>query len=123
MTSTDPVPRRYDLSCEVDAYRHGWTLARFLAHRFRYHPPDLWKERIEHGAVRINGRVAAPADLVAKGDRIEYTILHAEPSVDFRFEILHEDEHLLAVAKSGTCASTAVETTSAAQSSPTPLPS
>ena len=101
MTPARPVPRRYDLACTVDAYRDGWTLARFLAHRFRYHPPDLWRERIAAGVVRIGGRVAAPDDPVRKGDRVEYTIVHAEPPVDFSFDVLHEDEHLLAVSKSG----------------------
>jgi RluA family pseudouridine synthase len=99
--TTGWVQRRYDLGCTVDAYRDGWELSRFLAHRFRYHPPEIWTERIVEGSVRINGRVAAPDDPVTKGDRVEYTLLHAEPPVDFAFEVLHEDEQLLAVAKSG----------------------
>src|SRR5262245_50982458 len=99
--TTASIPRRYDLGCTVDAYRDGWALARFLAHRFRYHPPGVWTERIVDGSVRINGRVASPDDPVTKGDRVEYTLIHAEPQVDFAFDVLHEDEHLLAVAKSG----------------------
>ncbi|MGH2570977.1 MAG: RluA family pseudouridine synthase [bacterium] len=99
--TTGWIPRRYDLACTVDAYRDGWPLARFLAHRFRYHPAGIWTERIVDGSVRINGRVASPDDPVAKGDRVEYTLVHAEPPVDFAFDVLHEDEQLLAVAKSG----------------------
>jgi len=101
MASTEPIPRRYDFHCQVDAYRHGWTLARFLTHRFRYHPARVWVERIAAGAVRINGLTAAPDSPLARGDRVEYTIIHAEPPVDFSYEILYEDEHVLAVAKSG----------------------
>ncbi|HMB67708.1 MAG TPA: RluA family pseudouridine synthase, partial [bacterium] len=96
-----PVPRRYDLSCQVDAYRHGWSLLRFLTHRFRYHPEDLWSERVREGAVRVNGEVADAHTTVRRGDRIGYTIVHAEPAVDFTHHILHEDDDLLAVAKSG----------------------
>jgi len=99
--SSTVAPRRYDLACTVDAYRDGWELARFLSHRFRYHPPGIWRERIAGGDVRINGRVAGPDDAVAKGDRIQYSIVHAEPPVDFSYEVLREDDHILAVSKSG----------------------
>jgi RluA family pseudouridine synthase len=94
-------PRTYQLSCEVDPYRDGWTLERFLSHRFRYHPSPIWVERMAAGAVRLNGVTAGPDAVVRKGDRIEYTVVHAEPEVDFRYEVLHRDETVLAVAKSG----------------------
>ena len=96
MTPPDPVPARYDLSCEVDLYRDGWTLHRFLVHRFRYHPPAVWDERIAGGAVRVNGHPAGAGTVLAAGDRVEYTIVHAEPAVDFEFEVLetpHFDIH------------------------------
>ncbi|MBZ0266706.1 RluA family pseudouridine synthase, partial [bacterium] len=94
-------PRLYELSCRVDPYRDGWTLLRFLTHRFRYHPEGLWRERVESGVVRVNGKAAGAEDLVRRGDRVEYEILHAEPDVDFAYEVLHEDDDLLAVSKSG----------------------
>jgi len=94
-------PRRYELSCRVDPYRDGWTLLRFLTHRFRYHPEGLWRERVEEGAVRVNGDVAGPEHAVRKGDEIGYVIRHAEPEVDFAYDVLHEDDDLLAVSKSG----------------------
>jgi len=101
MSNPSPEPQRYELSCSVDPYRDGWALAEFLSHRFRYHPPELWRERLADGAVRVNGEVAGADTVVRKGDRIEYTIWHAEPAVDFRHEVLHEDGALLAVSKSG----------------------
>ncbi|HET9886452.1 MAG TPA: RluA family pseudouridine synthase, partial [bacterium] len=82
-------------------YRDGWSLREFLSHRFRYHPPAIWDERIEAGAVRVNGTRAGGERLLAVGDRISYSLVHAEPEVDFRFTILHEDDDCLAVAKSG----------------------
>jgi RluA family pseudouridine synthase len=96
-----PARRRYDLACEVDPYRHGWTLAEFLRARFRYHPPEIWRERIAEGAVRVNGAVVDAEAVVSRGDRVEYTIWHAEPDVDFTHTVLYEDDAVLAVAKSG----------------------
>lgn len=93
--------RRYDLSCRVDPYRDGWTLLEFLATRFRYHARDLWETRLAEGAVRVNGETAAAGRVVHGGDRVDYFIWHEEPPVDFRYAILHEDDAVLAVAKSG----------------------
>lgn len=99
--ATTERSRHYTLSCFVDAYRAGWTLRAFLGHRFRYHPPAIWEERIEAGAVRVNGVRANGDTIVAGGDRVSYSLVHAEPAVDFHLTVLHEDEDCLAVAKSG----------------------
>ncbi len=101
MSDAAREPRRYDLSCEVDPYRSGWSLQEFLAHRFRYHPWEVWAQRIGAGDVRVNGCVAAADTIVTAGDRVVYSVLHAEPPVDFDHVVLHEDEHVLAVSKSG----------------------
>ena len=93
--------RRYDLSCTVDPYRDGWTLHAFLAGRFRYHSPSLWTERIAEGIVRVNGEPAPAGRIVHARDRIDYFVWHEEPPVDSRYVVLHEDDHVLAVAKSG----------------------
>jgi RluA family pseudouridine synthase len=93
--------RRYDLSCAVDPYRDGWTLAGFLEHRFRYYPSEVWAARLAEGAVTVNGDVAGAERVVHRGDRIQYVLWHEEPDVDFTHTVLHEDEHVLAVAKSG----------------------
>jgi RluA family pseudouridine synthase len=98
---TTTQDRIYTLSCTVDPYRSGWSLREFLAHRFRYHPPAIWEERIDAGAVRVNGTRAGGDTIVAAGDRISYSLVHAEPAVDFRFTVLHEDGDCLAVSKSG----------------------
>jgi 23S rRNA-/tRNA-specific pseudouridylate synthase len=85
----------------VDPYRDGWTLRDFLVHRFRYHDASRWDERLRSGVVRVNDRVAEGATVVRKGDRVGYEIEHAEPPVDFRYDLLHEDHDVLAVSKSG----------------------
>lgn len=99
--ATSERSRRYTLSCLVDPYRDGWTLRAFLSHRFRYHPPAIWDERLEEGAVRVNGTRAGGERVVAVGDRVSYSLVHAEPEVDFRYTTLHEDDDCLAVCKSG----------------------
>lgn len=93
--------QRLTLTCHVDSYRSGWTIVAFLAHRFPYHTAEGWTKRIADQWVRVNDAVIAPEHVVQKGDAVAYTILHTEPPVDDRYEVLFEDDHYLAVAKSG----------------------
>jgi RluA family pseudouridine synthase len=89
------------LTCHVDAYRSGWTLVDFLAHRFPYHTAEGWMRRVHDQWVRVNGAHVGAAHLVQKNDAVAYTIWHSEPPVDDRYAVLFEDEHYLAVSKSG----------------------
>ncbi len=94
-------PKKITLDCRVDSYRSGWTVVEFLSHRFKYHPPERWTHRIEDGRVRVNGECVATAHRVHKDDVVSYTIVHAEPPVDWRYDVVYEDDDLLAVSKSG----------------------
>jgi len=89
------------LTCHVDSYRSGWTIVEFLAHRFPYHTAEGWTKRVEEEWVRVNGIAVGTAHAVRKDDAVQYTIWHSEPPVDDRYEVLFEDEHYLAVSKSG----------------------
>ncbi len=89
------------LTCHVDSYRSGWSIVEFLAHRFPYHTRDGWTNRVRDQWVRVNDATVAPEHVVSKDDAIAYTILHAEPPVDDRYVVVFEDDHYLAVAKSG----------------------
>jgi 23S rRNA pseudouridine1911/1915/1917 synthase len=89
------------LTCRVDSYRSGWSIVAFLAHRFPYHTPDGWTNRVRDEWVRVNDATVAPEHVVVKDDAVAYTIWHAEPPVDDRYQVLFEDDHYLAVAKSG----------------------
>lgn len=93
--------QRITLTCEVDSYRSGWTVVEFLSHRFKYHTPARWTGRVLDRWVQVNRADVSPDHIVKKGDAVTYTFLHTEPDVDFRFEIVYEDDHLLAVSKSG----------------------
>lgn len=89
------------LTCRVDSFRSGWSIVEFLAHRFPYHTRDGWTRRVGDQWVRVNDAVVVPSHVVLKDDAIAYTILHAEPPVDDRYDVLFDDDHYLAVAKSG----------------------
>lgn len=93
--------KKITLSCEVDTYRSGWTVVRFLSHRFKYHTAERWTQRVVDRFVRVNDAEVSPDHIVEKDDTITYTFHHAEPDVDFKYDIVYEDEYLLAVSKSG----------------------
>jgi RluA family pseudouridine synthase len=94
-------PRELTLTCTVDSYRSGWTVVEFLAHRFKYHTASGWEQRVRDARVRVNGAAVEPGHVVRRDDAVAYTIVHAEPPVDERYDVLFEDDHLLAVSKSG----------------------
>jgi 23S rRNA pseudouridine1911/1915/1917 synthase len=89
------------LDCKVDSYRSGWTVVEFLSHRFRYHPPDRWTHRVDDGRVTVNGDRVGADHQVNQNDVVSYTIIHNEPEVDFRHDIVYEDNDMMAVSKSG----------------------
>ena len=89
------------LTCKVDSYRSGWTVVEFLAHRFKYHTATGWEKRVRDRQVRVNTAVVEPDHVVSKDDAVQYTIWHAEPDVDYAYDVLYEDDSILAVSKSG----------------------
>ena len=93
--------RSLTLTCKVDSYRSGWSIVDFLAHRFPYHTREGWTTRVCDEWVHVNDAAVSADHVVRKDDAVAYTILHAEPPVDDRYQVVFEDEHYLAVAKSG----------------------
>ena len=96
-----PEKKQITLTCKVDSYRSGWTIVEFLAHRFKYHTAEGWEKRVRDEWVRVGGHTIAPDHVVDHQDEITYTIWHAEPDVDFSYDVLYEDNDVLAVSKSG----------------------
>jgi 23S rRNA pseudouridine1911/1915/1917 synthase len=93
--------KQIELTCTVDSYRSGWTVVEFLSHRFKYHTPEVWERRVRDRWVTVNARTVDPGSRVFKDDAIQYTIWHSEPAVDESYDVLYEDDWLLAVGKSG----------------------
>jgi RluA family pseudouridine synthase len=80
----------------------GTRLDRYLAGRFAYRSRNQWGRLIREGRIRVNQRQARPSRPLRAGDRIDYVPRpREEPPVDDRLELLHLDEAVLAVAKSG----------------------
>jgi RluA family pseudouridine synthase len=93
--------KQLTLTCTVDSYRSGWTIVEFLAHRFKYHSAEGWDRRVRDRWVTVNDAPVDPAHRVSRDDAIQYTIWHFEPSVDDAYDVLYEDDWLVAVGKSG----------------------
>jgi 23S rRNA pseudouridine1911/1915/1917 synthase len=86
----------------IDAVHAGARLDRFLAGRFTYRSRTQWRRLITAGRITVNGRPARPARALRAGDVIAYVPLErAEPEIDRQVDVLHVDEQLVAVAKSG----------------------
>ncbi len=78
------------------------NLLAFLVRRFRYHTDGEWEERIRKGFVKVNGRKAKPGHILQTRHKIVYEPPPApEPEVDATFEVIFEDDCILAVSKSG----------------------
>ncbi len=93
--------RTYRLRTTVHHSLRDRPVLEFLSERFRYLARDLWRERIEAGRIRVNGEVAGAERVVRRDDVVEYEVEVDEPDVDFSYEAVYEDEHLLVVSKSG----------------------
>lgn len=78
------------------------TLVDFLARRFRYHDAAEWDELVREGRVSVNGMPARPQHILKTSERVAYERPRSpEPEVDERLTVLFEDDHLIAVDKSG----------------------
>lgn len=87
---------------QVGPEETGARLDRYLAARFTYRSRNQWGRLIRAGRITVNGHPVRPARALREGDRLDYVPLpRAEPPIDARFELLHLDEGLVAVAKSG----------------------
>lgn len=93
--------QKFTLDCKVDSYRSGWSVVEFLSHRFPYHPPSRWTERVADGRVLVNGARIHASQVVNERDLVTYSFFHSEPEVDFTHTIAYEDDDLFVVSKSG----------------------
>lgn len=78
------------------------TLLEFLTRRFMYHTAGEWEELIAREYVKVNGKGVEPGHILETRHKI---IFHPpnvpEPEIDPTFTVVFEDDHLLAVSKSG----------------------
>ncbi len=78
----------------------GQSVLAFYASRYSHSTRAVWRERIESGAVRLNGKPTAPETLLRRGHVLAYhRAPWREPRVPRSFGLLYEDTHIIAAAK------------------------
>ena len=78
------------------------TLLQFLLRRFRYLDDQQWKENIDAKRIWVDGRLGkANLKLYDNQKIIYFRPDFLEPEVDTQFDIIYEDESLIALCKSG----------------------
>jgi RluA family pseudouridine synthase len=87
---------------EIHPSEAGTRLDRYLAGRFTYRSRTGWVRKIREGRIVVNEKRVRPSYRLRPGDVIRYKASPLpEPPVDANCPVLYEDEHLLAVNKSG----------------------
>lgn len=90
------------LACRVSAAQAGGALLDVLRQTHPSYAEGDWLEAIASGTLTVDGRPVSPTEILAEGMRIACRIPpRPEPSVDDRFDIVFEDDHLVVVSKSG----------------------
>ena len=80
----------------------GISLLQFLTRKFTYLSESEWNDYINEKRVLVNGTPGRTGGIVTVGDRIETVFPDlSEPPVNDRYDVLFEDEALIAVDKPG----------------------
>ncbi|MBS1370149.1 MAG: RluA family pseudouridine synthase [Lentisphaeria bacterium] len=86
----------------IDWSGAGLRLDDYLAARFTYRSLEEWRDRIVRGEIMVNDGAAAPEQLLALHDKLEYFPGDLpEPEADLSFRVAYEDEELLIIDKPG----------------------
>ncbi len=90
----------YDYPDRVARSDEGQSVLAFYARAYRHSSEAEWRAKIDGGEVTLNGRKAAPDDVLRRGDLLVY---HRppwrEPDAPTDFGTLLEDDDVLALAK------------------------
>ncbi|MDX1957652.1 MAG: RluA family pseudouridine synthase [Leptospiraceae bacterium] len=90
------------MQTKIEGLSSEIKITEYLTHRFTYQTEEEWENRILKGEIKLNSRILSQNILVSNDDIIEFIPENfIEPEVDFNFDIVFEDEYLLAVNKSG----------------------
>ena len=84
----------------IDARSGGETVLDFYARRYPHSSAEVWRDRVEQGIVRLDDGPTSPDAVLSRGQRLTYDRPPwCEPDVPGPFAVLHEDRHVLAIAK------------------------
>lgn len=88
------------LSSKVTANYKNVPLIEYLIGRFSYLSREQWLERIREGRLMVEGVVASAETNVTQGKVVTYDVPpFPQPSVNFDYTIIYEDEWLLGINK------------------------
>ena len=81
----------------------GVPLIDFLSNKFTYWPVEKWLEALQDGRSKLNDKlVEDPKQVLQKGDVLSFDVSNLkEPKVDANYQLIHEDENLLIIDKTG----------------------
>ncbi|MBT4496127.1 MAG: RluA family pseudouridine synthase [Gemmatimonadetes bacterium] len=98
--STGHLNQGWTYTDRIQRGAEGVSVLEFYTERYPHSSPQIWLQRIEAGLVSIDGRQTRSDEELQTGQLLTY---HRPPwhedEVPTHFQILHEDEHLIAVAK------------------------
>lgn len=90
----------YAYPLTIDAADHGRPLIEVLAARFTHSPARAWAARMAAGEIDVDGTTVAGDLTVHRGQRVIWRRPPwDEPEVPLHFDLIHEDDDLVAVAK------------------------
>jgi len=76
------------------------TVLEYLSRSYQHSSTDQWRARIEAGLVLLDGQPVASGEIIRAGQTLVWRRPPwQEPNAPVSFAVLHEDEHVLAIAK------------------------
>jgi 23S rRNA pseudouridine1911/1915/1917 synthase len=85
---------------KVDRRGAGLTVLQYYSQRYQHSSEIEWQERIERGAVSVDGQKVKIDTVLELGQELAYDRPPwQEPEVPLNFDILHEDKDLFVIAK------------------------
>lgn len=94
------VNEGYRYSNQIDADAAGESVLAFYTRRYRHSTEAQWRERIERGAVRLDGQPVASDARLCAGQLLTYARAPwVEPDTPTTFAVLYADEQIIAVDK------------------------
>ncbi len=92
----------YLVTWTVEPGEAGLRLDHFLKEKYRKLSREYLQKAIREGRVTLNNLGSKPSRLLKVGEKVHVLSTRGkEPKVDFRYEVLFEDEHILVVNKPG----------------------
>ena len=91
--------RQITTTAGIEASGHRLDL--WLSRRFTYYSRNQWQGLIRNGSLLVNGKASKGSYRIKSGDKIDFFPDAKEPDVDRRFEVIYEDDFIMAVNKSG----------------------